>query len=231
MRSWRCWISCQALDHLKKKKIKKELIEELGDLWLQILLHCEIAGEVKAFDLYDVASQLNDKLIRRHPHVFGEKSLDSADSVVTEWEKIKASEKKESSDPSVLSGVPKHLPALQKAERMIEKVSRVGFQWNDVKGALDKIKEEIAELESELQEKVSLEKTEEEFGDLLFTLCNFAYFLKLKPENALRRTLQKFERRFRYVETQAHEQNRSLDELSLKEMDALWDQAKQLEKD
>lgn len=209
----------------------KALREELGDLLLQILLHSQIASETKQFDFSDVANDLAEKMIRRHPHVFGDKKLDTSEQVLSAWEKNKAKEK---TKDSVLSGVPKELPALQRSLKVIEKVSKVGFQWENLEGPLEKVKEELKEFLTEVEKiqdtkQISApqkEKIESELGDLIFTLSNVSYFLSINPEDALRKMLGRFEKRFRYIEQQAKAQGKKLESMSLEEMDELWNQAK-----
>ena len=210
-------------EELKKERIKGAFREELGDLLMQVLLHSEMAREAGAFDFVEVAATLNDKLIRRHPHVFGDVKVDNADDALGTWERQKAKEKASNPAASVLDGVPKGLPALQKAARVIEKVTKVGFQWGDMHGPLDKVEEELSEMKVEV---IALEKfiqshgkdadasplrkkLEGEIGDLFFTLANVAYLMKINPEDALRGTLQKFDRRFRFVETKLKEIGRA----------------------
>ena len=212
-------------------ELTNALKEELGDLWLQVLLHSEIAKERALFDIDDVARSLTNKLVRRHPHVFDGNAVGDADDALASWEKQKLAEKKETHLSSVLDGLPNSLPALQKAFRAIEKVSRVGFQWRDLRGPLAKVQEEYEELKSEIESGESKEKMELELGDLLFTICNLAFFLKIQPENALRKSLDKFCFRFRHIETALKDQGKTPEESCLEEMDALWDQAKALEKD
>jgi tetrapyrrole methylase family protein/MazG family protein len=224
--------------------------EELGDLLLQVLLHSEIARQDGNFSIDDVAGELSDKLVRRHPHVFakgesaggGENELSTAEEVVGAWEKRKKEEKP--ARESVLEGIPPALPALARANKVISKVSKVGFQWPDLKGPLDKMREELGEFEEEVRAAgVSLnresaaklpagvrQKLEGELGDLLFTVANVAYFLSIDPEDALRSMLSRFENRFRSVETGAKARGRRLEEMSLPEMDELWDAAKKAEK-
>lgn len=205
--------------------------EELGDLLLQILLHAEIASETQAFDFAGVAAGLDDKLIRRHPHVFAKDSgATAADSeaVLQNWEKQKAKEKAaKAANSSVLDGTPSSLPALQRAARVIDKVSKVGFQWPDLTGPIAKLDEEIGELKAELAKpQVDAGKVAGELGDLLFCVANVARFVKTNPEDALRGTLAKFERRFRHVETRLREQGRAPQDATLEEMDRFWDEAK-----
>lgn len=215
--------------------------EELGDLLLQVLLHSEIASQDQNFGIDDVAGELSDKLIRRHPHVFGPDKLHTPEEVLGAWEKNKSKEKPKD---SVLDGVPAALPALQKSLKVIEKVSKVGFQWPDLKGPLEKVSEELGELRAELDQlpqPVTREsaqsfspevrrKLEGELGDLLFTVSNVAHFLHLNPEDSLRSMLARFEGRFRSVEKGAKAQGRKLEEMTLDEMDILWNQAKLSEK-
>ena len=229
----------EALDRLNEPGGYAQLKDELGDLLLQVLLHSQIASEDGKFDVQDVANNLAEKLVRRHPHVFGGKKLESPEEVTRQWEQTKAKEKKKD---SVLDGIPTHLPALQKSLKVIEKVSKVGFQWPDLKGPLDKVREELGEFLSEVESlgiSVSREteltpaqktKLEAELGDLFFTLSNVAYFLHLNPEDSLRSMLGRFERRFRHVEKRAKESGQRLEEMSLIEMDKFWDEAKAQER-
>jgi len=216
-----------------KEAIEKNDIEgmreELGDLLLQIVFHAQLAREEGRFDIDDVLRTICEKLIHRHPHVFGEVEVASAAEVLHNWEQIKAEEKRErGKDPSRLSGVPTHLPALLRAHRVQEKAARVGFDWDDIGGVFKKVREEIAELETAVANGRK-ESIRSEMGDLLFALVNLARFLDIQAELALHETIEKFIERFRYIERRAAEQNRDLDEMSLAEMDALWDEAKQRE--
>ena len=223
---------------LKKEKLKGAFREELGDVLMQVLLHSEMTKEVGAFDIFDVAQGLNQKLITRHPHVFGDVQVSSADQAIQSWEKQKAKEKAKKLEESVLDGVPKGLPILQRSSRVIEKVTRVGFQWNDMQGPISKLEEELEEfkkeiiaLQAESKERAELrEKTESELGDLLFTICNLAYLNQLNPENALRGTIQRFERRFRHVEKRLKAMGKKPEDSTLEEMNTFWDEAKKLEK-
>jgi tetrapyrrole methylase family protein/MazG family protein len=235
----------EALDALAASPTQdavKNFKEELGDLLLQVLLHSEIARQDGNFTIDDVAGELSDKLVRRHPHVFGANKLKTPEEVVGAWEKRKKEEKP--ARDSVLEGIPAALPALQRSLKVIEKVSKVGFQWPDLKGPLEKMREELGEFEQEVRSagaglnretsaKLPVEtrrKLESEMGDLLFTVANVAYFLHLNPEDALRSMLTRFEKRFRAVEAGAKSQERKLEEMSLDEMDMLWDAAKKSEK-
>jgi len=222
---------------LKNLKIKTHFIEELGDLLLQILLHSEIADEQNSFDFFDVANSLNDKLIRRHPHVFGDIKANSVDAAYKSWESQKMLERSsKKAAPSVLGGLPKKLPALQRTYRLIDKVTRVGFQWDDLRGPLDKLEEELNEFKETLPKKIKSkfskkqkENATAELGDLLFCICNLAFLLKINPENALRETLMRFEKRFNYIEKNIGKTGKTLKEASLPEMDKLWRKAKKLE--
>lgn len=223
--------------HQSARALVQDLKEELGDVLLQILLHSQLAQEAQAFDFHDVAQALNDKLVRRHPHVFANVQADNVDAALQSWEKAKGEEKKQKSGggaatASVLAGLPAQLPALQKASRLIEKVSRVGFQWSHLQGFLGKVEEELLELKAELQKQPQgdLQAIESELGDVLFSLCNLASFLKLDPEQALRGTLRRFQSRFSFVETRLALQGKQPAESTLAEMDALWEWAKQKER-
>ncbi len=221
---------------IKKEAVKAALLEELGDLLMQILLHAEMASEQDAFDFYDVASALNNKLIRRHTHVFGEVKASDAESAFQNWEKEKAKEKAKKSEASVLDGVPQALPALQKASRVIEKVTKVGFQWKDLFGPIEKLDEEFAEFKEELKimqtspSEAQRKKIENELGDLFFSLCNVAQFVKISPEDALRSTLQRFHSRFQFVEKKLKELGKTPEQSNLEEMDRFWNEAKATER-
>jgi dephospho-CoA kinase len=225
---------------LKSERIKTSFREELGDLFMQVLLHSEMASEEQAFDIYDVAKALDEKLIRRHPHVFGAAQSDNEESALQSWEKEKAKEKASDIHASILDGVPRGLPALQKASRVLEKVTKVGFQWNDMQGPIEKVEEELAELKVELLKLEKLSKdedqtavrkrVEDEMGDLFFTLCNISYVMKINPEAALRGTLDRFQKRFRHVERKLKEKGKTPEQSNLQEMDIHWDEAKKIEK-
>jgi tetrapyrrole methylase family protein / MazG family protein len=213
-----------------------ELKEELGDLLFQVVFHAQIAQEKGEFRLADIIDRLHEKMVRRHPHVFGGADLRTADDVLRNWEDIKAAERGTSSASSpdsgrsLLDGIPSRLPALHQAYQMTAKASRVGFDWPDLEAILEKLKEETAEtLEAHAAKDQS--RLVDEAGDLLFVAVNVARFLGVDPETALRRSNRKFERRFRYVEAKIKGQGRELKEASLAEMDALWDEAKKLEPD
>lgn len=201
-----------------------EVCKELGDVLLHVAFYSKIAEEKGNFDVVDVCNRLNDKLIFRHPHVFGDVVAETAGQVCQNWEQIKLKEK--GGNKRVLSGVPASLPSLIKSYRIQEKASNVGFDWSEREQVWDKVKEEITEFQEEL-ERMDAEKAEAEFGDLLFSLVNAARLYKINPDNALERTNQKFIRRFTYVEEHSIRQGRSLKEMTLGEMDALWDEAKE----
>ena len=199
----------------------EEIKNELGDLLLHILFYSKIGSEKNAFDIGDVAYQISEKLINRHPHVYNHTVLENADQVLKNWEEIKLKEGKK----SVLEGVPKSLPALVKANRIQDKASGVGFDWENAEAVLDKLKEELDELKEEVG-GVDKIKMEAEFGDVLFSLVNYARLLKINPENALERTNKKFIKRFNFIENKARLTGRKISDLSFEEMEFLWQQAK-----
>lgn len=198
-----------------------EIKKELGDLLLHIVFYSKIGSEKNAFDIADVANHISDKLIHRHPHIYGDVDADSAEQVEKNWEAIKLKEGKR----SVLEGVPKGLPALIKAYRIQDKVSGVGFDWDNTEAVFEKVTEELSELKSEVEQSDS-DKMEAEFGDVLFSLINYARFLKINPETALERTNKKFMERFTHIESKASEAGKKINELSLAEMEVYWQQAK-----
>ena len=205
------------------EKIRKEL----GDVLLHIVFYAKIGDEKGQFDIADVCDALCEKLIYRHPHVFGDEKADTAAQVLKNWELIKMSEK--DGNKMVLSGVPRSLPSLIKAERVQEKAANVGFDWQKREEVWDKVKEEQAEVEAELRGNDEADR-EKEFGDLFFSLVNAARLYKLNPDNALEHTNQKFIRRFNYLEQHTIKEGRNLKDMTLAEMDAIWDEAKKLEK-
>ena len=210
------------------------LREELGDVLLQVVFHAHIEEERGGFDLADVINEECEKMIRRHPHVFLEESENnhakSIDKVLEKWENIKVEEKHEKSCASRLERVPKALPALVRAFKVQKKAADVGFDWDDVSGAFDKVAEEYAEFMEQYAEAASSkQRLEEEMGDLLFSCVNVARFLDIDPESALNYTSDKFTRRFRYIEERANADGRRLEDMSLEEMDKLWEEAKGLE--
>lgn len=217
-------------------KDKENLEEELGDVMLQVVFHANLAEESGDFLLKDVINKECEKMIRRHPHVFLEERANNGtktiDNVLEKWENIKASEKADKSQSSILASVPLALPALTRAAKVQKKAADVGFDWDDVSYALDKVKEETSELIDAYKEgEVNLPHITEELGDLLFSAVNVARFLKVNPEEALRLTTDKFIRRFTYVEEQGLACGKSMEDMSLEEMDKLWDKAKELEKE
>jgi ATP diphosphatase len=196
------------------------LKDELGDLLLQVVFHARMAEEAKHFAFEDVVLAITEKLIRRHPHVFGAERNLSPDEVKALWEKIKAEERKEkaSGGTSVLEGVPVALPALTRAEKIQKRAAQVGFDWPDIDGVIEKISEEIAELKAAASE----DDREEEFGDLLFSLVNYARRINIDPETALRRATEKFERRFRGVEERVRKSGKPFPETSLDTLEGYW---------
>lgn len=210
---------CDALINNDSANIKKEL----GDVLLHILFYSKIGEESGQFDICDVADALNSKLIFRHPHVFGEVSVDNAHQVEQNWEQIKLKER--GGNRTVLAGVPTALPAMVKAFRIQEKAANVGFDWAEKEQVWDKVKEELNEFAEEAK-GVSVPEMEKEMGDVLFSIINLARKYGINPENALERTNKKFINRFNYIETKAAEANRKLNDMTLEEMDCLWNEAK-----
>jgi XTP/dITP diphosphohydrolase len=196
---------------------------ELGDLMLHLVFYAKIADEQHLFNITDVLNGICEKLIRRHPHIFSTTHVDNAEDVKVNWEKIKLKE----GNRSVLGGVPQSLPAMVKAYRIQDKAHGVGFDWDNANQVWDKVEEEMAEFKAEMNNDT--EKREEEFGDLMFALINYARHSGIHPEDALEKTNKKFIRRFKYIEDTARTQGRSIAELSLDEMEQLWQQAKSLE--
>lgn len=218
---------------LADPKIRQNFIEEWGDVLLQILLHAEIASEHDAdITIEAIAQFLNDKLIRRHPHVFGEVKVGGAKEVVQNWEQIKKAEKGAAlatTPASVMDGVHRGLPPLPRTMKLIQKVTKVGFQWPDLKGPTEKLQEEVNELKEALgdgKSGIDAREVENELGDILFSVCNIAHFLKIDPEAALRSTLRKFETRFRHVEQGLAAKGKKPETSTLEEMDELWNEAK-----
>lgn len=199
----------------------EEIKEEVGDLMLHMVFYARIADEQGAFDIADALNAICDKLVKRHPHIYGDVEVRDEEDVKKNWEQIKLREGKK----SVLSGVPNSLPAMVKAYRMQEKTKQVGFEWENSEQVWEKVEEELAEFREALQPGLPQEKREEEFGDILFSLINYARFQGIDPETALERVNRKFKKRFEYIEANA---TRELTEMSLAEMDALWEQAKGL---
>ena len=233
------------------KEDRKNICKELGDVLLHVVFYAKIGSETQDFDIKDVCDQLCDKLIFRHPHVFGDQKAETADEVLVKWEQIKQKEKDGNKTVlSGVSGVPESLPSLIKAFRVQEKAANVGFDWERPEEVWDKVREEYAELQAELNslkaqrealEQAGVDKkdvryhenrlrAEQEFGDLLFSLVNAGRLYKINPDNALERTNQKFIRRFGYVEQKAKQMGKELKDLTLGEMDAFWNEAKEQER-
>ncbi len=207
-----------------------DLRGELGDLLLQVVYHAEIGAERGLFDFHSVADQIAEKMVARHPHVFGGENREkSAAQQVRDWEAIKAAERAARAERGVLDGVAKNLPALTRAEKLQKRAARVGFDWDDPRAVLAKLAEESAEL-VEARERLTRDQVEEEMGDLLFVMANLARHLGVDPEQALRRTNAKFERRFREIERELQAQGKPIEEATLAEMDALWDEARARDK-
>lgn len=201
-----------------------EVKKELGDIALHVVFYSRIASEASAFDIADVLNAVCDKLVERHPHVYGDLSVSGEEEVKNNWERIKQKEGK--SDRSVLAGVPRSLPAMVKAVRIQDKVAGVGFEWEEREGALDKVREELKELEEERGKGAAKERLEEEFGDLLFGLVNYARYLGIDPDAALERANKKFITRFEGVEKKAKDAGEGLSDLSLERMNELWEAVK-----
>lgn len=208
------------------------LKEELGDLMLQIIFHAELARQAGKFNIVDVLQTICKKMLHRHPHVFGEERWHSADEVLRNWEDLKKIEQEKigggkKNRDSILAGIPKSLPALIRAQRLQDRAARVGFDWEHIADVFKKVEEELQELKQALAQTPEVNsRLEDEFGDLLFALVNLARFLKIQPEEALQKTNEKFMRRFAFIEQEARRQGRQLKSMSLAEMDALWEQAK-----
>lgn len=199
----------------------EEVKKELGDLLLHIIFYAKIGSETKAFDIADVANEICEKLIHRHPHIYGDVTVIDEEDVKRNWENLKLKEGKN----SVLEGVPQSLPAMVKASRIQDKVAGVGFDWEEPYQVFDKLKEELDELQHEIEVQ-DQDKIESEFGDVLFSMINYARFLKVNPEDSLERTNKKFIKRFQYLESKAKENNKSLEDMTLAEMDIFWEEAK-----
>ena len=228
------WDSKQTIDSLRYLTIEEtyelsdaiidhkydNIREELGDLMLHLVFYAKIGAEKEQFDITDVLNGICEKLIRRHPHIFGDTVAQTAEDVKANSEKIKLKEGKR----SVLGGVPVSLPAMVKAYRMQEKAKGVGFEWNKTSEVWDKLEEELGELKTEVE--AQSEHIEEEFGDVLFSLINYARFIHVNPEDALEKTNKKFIKRFQYMEERAHAQGKQLSDMTLDEMEALWQEAK-----
>ncbi len=198
-----------------------EIKKELGDLLLHIVFYAKIASETNHFDIADVIQGINNKLVHRHPHVFGDVKAETEEEVAKNWEKLKLKEGKK----SILEGVPKSLPALVKASRIQDKAASAGFDWENAKQVFEKVQEEIQELKEEVEHN-NIEKTEAEFGDVLFSLINYARFIHVDPESALERTNKKFIKRFQFIEKEVAKAGKNLAHLSLDEMDIYWEKSK-----
>ena len=214
---------CDALIADDEPNIKKEL----GDVLLHVAFYSKIADEKGQFDIADVCNALTDKLIFRHPHIYGNVEAETANAVADNWEQIKLKEK--GGNKTVLSGVPQSLPALIKAYRIQEKAAHVGFDWDEASQVWDKVKEETAEVEAEMKAG-NMENTEKEFGDLFFSIVNAARLYDIVPENALEKTNRKFISRFNYLEDKANKAGKKLKDMTLAEMDAIWEEAKKAER-
>lgn len=202
---------------------KQEVKKELGDLLLHIVFYAKIGSETGDFDIKDVIDSISEKLINRHPHIYGDTVATTEEEVKQNWEKLKLKE----GNKSVLGGVPKSLPALIKAMRMQDKAAGVGFDWEKPEQVWEKVQEELGELQDEVTAQ-NQGQIEDEFGDVLFSLINYARFLKVNPETALERTNRKFKFRFQYLEAKAQELGKSLEDMTLAEMDVFWEKAKTL---
>ncbi len=238
LRSGCPWDKEQTLDSLRHLTIEEvyelsdailekdldEIKKELGDLMLHIVFYAKIGSEKGAFNITDVLDHISDKLVHRHPHIYGDVEVSGPEDVKNNWEKLKLEEGK----TSVLEGVPKSMPPLVKAYRMQEKVAGVGFEWEHTRQVWDKVIEEMNELQREVETGGDKERMEDELGDLLFALVNYARFIKVNPEDALERTNKKFIRRFQYIETESVKEGKTLDDMTLQEMDAYWNKAKEL---
>jgi tetrapyrrole methylase family protein/MazG family protein len=200
----------------------KAMIEELGDVLLQVVFHSQIKKDEGKFDVNDVINHLIDKLIYRHPHVFGEKEVKDVESVLSQWEELK---KKEKNRQSILDGIPKRMPALMRATKVQKKAAKVGFDWKDKNLILEKVQEEI----NELKEAKTKDELKHEFGDILIALVNLGRHLGIDPEEALHEATDRMVSRFKHIEKRAKEQNKKLEEMSLEEMDKYWEEAKYIE--
>jgi|TARA_B110000238_G_scaffold201040_1_gene254179 XTP/dITP diphosphohydrolase len=200
----------------------EEIKKELGDVLLHIVFYAKIGSEKKAFDIGDVANSISDKLIDRHPHIYGDVEVENEEDVKRNWELLKLKEGKK----SVLEGVPKNLPAVVKASRIQEKVAGVGFDWEEPAQVWEKVQEELEELNEEIK-RGNKENTEKEFGDVLFSMINYARFIDVNPENALEKTNKKFINRFQFLEKAVKKEGRSLSDMTLTEMDVYWEKSKE----
>lgn len=202
----------------------EEIKKELGDILLHIVFYAKIGSEKKAFDIADVAEGICEKLISRHPHIYGDVEVADEEEVKANWEKLKLKEGKK----SVLEGVPRSLPAMVKATRIQDKARGVGFDWDNREQVWEKVNEELAELKEEIDSNAEKAKVESEFGDVLFSMINYARFIDIDPETALERTNKKFIKRFQYLEAESKKDGKELSDMSLEEMDEYWNAAKKL---
>ena len=200
---------------------RTQIKKELGDLLLHIVFYSKLGSEENAFDISDVANEISDKLVFRHPHIYGDLKVKDEKDVKKNWELLKLKE----DNKTVLSGVPNGLPSIVKAQRIQEKASGVGFDWKSIEKVWGKVQEEMIELQTEVEKK-NIEKIENEFGDLLFSLINYARFLKISPDTSLERTNQKFINRFNYIEQKAKKEGIKINEMSLSKMESIWTEAK-----
>lgn len=207
-------------------KNMEEIKGELGDLMLHLVFYAKIGSEKGAFDITDVLNAISDKLVFRHPHIYSNVKVNDAEDVLNNWEKLKLKEGKK----SVLEGVPKSLPPLIKAYRIQEKVKGVGFEWKEREQVWDKVMEELQELKYEVDTKASKDKVEDELGDLLFALVNYARYVGINPEDALERTNKKFIRRFQFIETESAKDGKKIEDMTLEQMDEYWNKAKEGER-
>ncbi|NOU46214.1 MAG: nucleoside triphosphate pyrophosphohydrolase [Bacteroidales bacterium] len=203
----------------------QEIKKELGDLMLHLVFYAKIGSETNDFDMKDILDSISEKLIIRHPHIYGDVTVNGQEEVKSNWEKIKLKEGKK----SVLEGVPNSLPPLLKAYRMQEKAGGVGFEWRKREDVWDKVQEEMHELLDEVEMDSPVERLEDEFGDLLFALVNYARYIGVNPEDALEKTNRKFKRRFHYIESQVGKTDKKLQDMTLEELDAFWNEAKKTE--
>ncbi|WAM33511.1 nucleoside triphosphate pyrophosphohydrolase [Caldicellulosiruptor morganii] len=214
----------EAIDEKNDAKLK----EELGDLLLQVVFHDRIAQERGVFDIYEVIHDICQKMKQRHTHVFGEDSFETAEKVLQNWDRVKSKEKEIKTVAEAMQSIPKHLPALMRSYKVQEKAARVGFDWDNYKDALKKVYEELGEFEENLSKNSGQEKLQEELGDILFAVVNVARFFNIDPEEALSKTVKKFITRFSYIEQQAEKQGKKLNEMTLKDMDKFWEEAKKI---
>jgi len=205
-----------------------KLKEELGDLLLQIVFHANLAEEAGKFDMDDVITTIREKMIRRHPHVFGESGADNAQTVLKQWEDIKSKEKGNEQRKSTLDGIPKSLPSLIQAHRIQERAARVGFDWDNIDDVFAKVEEEMGEFR-EAFIAGNTEEIEAEMGDLFFALVNIARFVEVNPDEALKKTIVRFAKRFRHIEERLAEKGKTMGDVSLDRMEVLWEEAKNLE--